>query len=69
MPHNEIYERFKILFPLYPIGASLWSPAGEDAIRIKLDKHMQFIFTFKGDRNWKFETIDSFLNSQLKHAL
>lgn len=61
MTHKEVYNMFARLFPLYSEGALTWFPNGRNSIRIRIDKNMEFIFTFHNNRTWSFETLDSWM--------
>ena len=62
MTHLAIYEQFKKIFPMYVKSKNEWFPNGKNAIRISLGDGMDFVFTFKNNRNFNFETIDSFIS-------
>ena len=67
MTHNEIYGIFEKLFPMYAEGVVDYFSNGKDSIRIRIgDLYQDFVFTFHSNKDWKFETIDSFINSMKK---
>lgn len=40
----------------------MWFPNGRNSIRIRQKNGQEFIFTYHSQKDWKFETITSFLN-------
>lgn len=62
MSHKEVYKLFELYFPYYAGDkVDAWFPNGKGSIRIRQKNKQNFIFTFNGERDWKFETLDSFL--------
>ena len=62
MSHKEVYKWFELYFPHYAGDkVDAWFPNGKCSIRIRQKNKQNFIFTFNGERDWKFETLDSFL--------
>lgn len=63
MMHLEVMEWFERYFPDYG-GKRIaeWFPNGYNSIRIRQLNNSEFIFTYHGSNNWRFETVDSFLN-------
>lgn len=39
-----------------------WFQNGKNSIRIRQKNHQEFIFTFNNEGNWRFETVESFMN-------
>lgn len=39
-----------------------WFQNGKNRIRIRQKNHQEFIFTFNNEGNWRFETVESFMN-------
>ena len=66
MPHRNIYEMFKALFPMYAEGSITWFPNGHDSIRIRISPSIEFIFTFHTKKSWSFETVDSWMAYRIK---
>lgn len=62
MSHNEVYDQFKMFLPMYARCAETWFPNGKNSIRVRQMGGHDFIFTFKNDKDWRFETLTSFLN-------
>lgn len=62
MTHNEVFKQFQISFPSY-VGAKIdtWFPNGKNSIRVRQTNGKEFIFTFNNHKDWRFETIDSFI--------
>lgn len=63
MVHTKVFEQFKQLFPEYLEMLSIWFPSGKNAIRVRKLDGKEFIFTFNGSNNWRFETVDSYIKS------
>lgn len=61
MAHKDVFEIFKTLFPMYAEKATMWFPNGKNSVRVRIDELRQdFIFTFLGKKEWRFETVDIF---------
>lgn len=61
MAHIDIYKIFNQMFPNYSgLKVATWYPNGRNSIRVKHTNKREFIFTFNGPSDWKFETIESF---------
>ena len=59
MSHSEVMKWFESYFPDYSGDRiDMWFPNGRNSIRIR----QEFIFTYHNQKDWKFETITSFLN-------
>lgn len=62
MNHKEVLERFGKEFPERRCGKiKTWFPNGKNSIRIRDFSNNEFIFTYNGPNNWKFETVDCFI--------
>ena len=62
MVHNDVYKRFALYFPDYAGNhVERWFPNGKNSIRQK--NKQEFIFTFLNEKEWRFETIDSYLRA------
>lgn len=62
MSHGDVYKWFELYFPDYAGDkVDTWFPNGKNGIRIRQKNHQEFIFTFNGKDDWKFETLNSFL--------
>lgn len=62
MTHTDVYKWFELYFPNYAGGnVSAWFPNGKNSIRVRQTNGQEFIFTYYGPKDWKFETIESFL--------
>lgn len=63
MTHSDVYKWFELYFPNYAGDkAIVWFQNGKNSIRVRQKNHQEFIFTFNGEKNWKFETVDSFMS-------
>ena len=63
MTHREIYGWFRVYFELYDKHVDIWFPNGKHSIRVRQANGQEFIFTYNGKEDWRFETLDSFLKS------
>lgn len=63
MNHSEVMRWFERYFPEYA-GERIdtWFQNGKDSIRIRQKNGQEFIFTYHSQKDWRFETITSFLN-------
>lgn len=67
MTHHQIWEIFKKLFPLYAEASTEWFTNGKGSIRVRLlNPRQDFVFTYINNKEWKFETIDSYLKTLKK---
>lgn len=63
--HKEIFKWFGLYFPDYSGNkAKVWFPNGKNSIRVRQLNNQEFVFTFHDHKNWKFETIESFLKEK-----
>lgn len=63
MVHTDVYKWFALYFPNYAGGnVDKWFLNGRNSIRVRQTNGQEFIFTYNGQKDWRFETIDSFLN-------
>lgn len=63
MSHNEVVKRFKQYFNIDEHNIECWFPNGKGSVRIRLIGHGDLIFTLYSKRNWRLETVDSWLDS------
>lgn len=62
MLHNEVMKWFELYFPDYAKDKiDVWFPNGKNSIRIRQKNGQEFIFTYYNQKDWRFETIASFL--------
>lgn len=62
MTHGEVFKWFELYFPNYSGEVvDAWFPNGKNSVRIRQKNHQEFIFTYDSSKNWRFETVDSFL--------
>ena len=63
MSHNEVFKMFILYFPGYTGDkVEAWFPNGKNSIRIRQTNKQEFIFTYYSQKDWRFETVVSFLN-------
>lgn len=64
MSHKEVLGWFEMYFPHYAgERISVWFPNGKNSIRIRQVNGQEFVFTFNNYKDWRFETLTSFLSS------
>lgn len=75
MTHDNVYKKFKECFiPNADELLECWYPNGKNSIRVRpkgKGAKYDMIFTYHSDLNYKFETINSYLNSikvEVKHG-
>ena len=61
MMSKDIYEWFKLYFPQFVEHVEAWFPNGKNSVRVRQTNGQEFIFSYNGQRDWRFETVDSFL--------
>lgn len=62
MNHGEIYKYFELYFPDFSGDkVDVWFQNGKNSIRVRQKNRQEFIFTYNGKDNWKFETVESFM--------
>ena len=67
MTHKDIFKMFKTLFPMYSDRVTEYFPTGKNTIRVRIGElHQDFIFSFYGSKDWRFETVDSFTKTLRK---
>lgn len=67
MNHNDIYKWFKLYFKLYAENnVAAWFQNGKNSIRIRQTNGQEFIFTYNSQKDWRFETIQSYINNSKK---
>lgn len=66
MAHKDVYKIFKQLFPMYAEKTTEWFPNGKNSIRVRIGGtvHYDFVFTFHTSKEWRFETVDNFINNK-----
>lgn len=63
MSHSEVMKWFEYYFPDYAgERIDVFFPNGRNSIRIRQKNGQEFIFTYHSQKEWKLETITSFLN-------
>lgn len=66
MPHVKICELFATLCPGYAELMDDWLPNGKNSIRVRLNNHREYIFSYENEQDWKFETVKSFMRGNKK---
>lgn len=61
MVHKEVYKQFETHFPNYAKEVDVWFPSGKNTIRVRLKNRREFIFTYEGVNNMRFETLNGFI--------
>lgn len=66
MTHREVLDWFKLYFPQFAEHVEAWFPNGKNSIRIRQTNHQDFIFTYNSKKDWRFETVDSYVQQLRK---
>lgn len=66
MSHHEVLNLFLSFFPREAMDMLTWFPNGKNSIRIRLNDGQDYVFTINNKKNWRFETIDSFIERSMK---
>lgn len=61
MTHKEVFEKFKKYFPQFADAVETIFPCNKNTIRIRVGYLHDYMFTFNGEYDWCFETVDSFV--------
>ena len=61
MIHTQVYGFFQTCLPDQAKEVKEYFPNGKNSIRIRKTNGQEFIFSFNGEKTWRFETIDQFL--------
>lgn len=65
MLQEEVFKQFKKIFPSYSCHIKEWFPNGRNSVRIRMSG-ADYIFTYTGYDDWKFETVGSYIKSLKK---
>lgn len=63
MTHSEVYKQYELQMADYWKITSIWFPNGKNSIRVRLMDKREYIFTYNGPFDWKFETLNNFLKN------
>lgn len=66
MTHREVFEQFKKYFPQFADSVKTIFPCGKNTVRLRLEQMRDYVFTYNGERDWSFETVDSFMRTRMK---
>lgn len=61
MTHDIVFDKFRKQFPHRAKQLIAWFPNGKNCIRVRYEDGHDFIFTFNGEGDWNWETIDHFI--------
>lgn len=65
MAHGDVYKWFELYFPQYAgENIEIWFPNDRNSIRVRQTNKQEFIFTYNGKDDWRFETIKSFIKGR-----
>ena len=63
MVHTDVYKWFALYFPDYAGDkVDKWFPNGKNSIRVRQTNGQEFIFTYNSKKDWRLETVNSFLS-------
>lgn len=60
MTHKNVFETFCKLFPGWRNSVDVWFEYGNSTIKIRMKNRAEYIFTYRNDLYWIFETIQNF---------
>ena len=63
MQHDLVYKEYEKKFPQFSKHTKEWFPNGKDSIRVRIYGGSDFVFTYHSWMNWKFETVESFIET------
>lgn len=63
MSHSEIFKKINNIFRELAPSINTWFANGKDSIRVRIKSGSDFIFTYKSDTDWRYETLDSYIHS------
>lgn len=67
MTHDRIFKAFKLYMkPLMDCEFAMWFPNGRNSVRLRKKNGQEFVFTYHSPKDWKFETIDSYIKTMNK---
>lgn len=61
MNHDIIFYYFNIHMAFQSQHVIQWFPNGHNSIRVRLTNNEDFIFTYNSDKDWCYETVDSYI--------
>lgn len=61
MKHDLILHFFKTHMPYQARLMTVWFPNGLNSIRVRLTNNDEFIFTYNNEKDWCYETVDSYI--------
>jgi hypothetical protein len=64
MVHTELIKKFIGVYPITMEEIKCWFPNGKNSIRVRLTIDVDLIFTYHSKKNWKIETVDSWLDAR-----
>lgn len=56
MIHDELFLKFRTMFPVYAEEVRGYYKYGKHALRITTNRN-EFIFTYESDKDWSLETV------------
>lgn len=63
MVHTDIFKKYKLRCSMSNGSVNAWFPNGRNSIRVRLFDKKEVVFTYHGPKNWKIESMGSFLDS------
>ena len=58
-----VFKRMLEVLPIAAEDVACWFPNGKNCIRVRTAVYGDFIFTYKNKKEWKLESMESYLNS------
>lgn len=66
MTHQFIFDKLKEIVPQYAENVVTWYPNGRNSVRVITNNKREFIFSYEGDKDWRFETVKSYIKKVKK---
>lgn len=63
MVHSEVFKHFADIFPNLAEQYDVYFPCGKNCIRVRMAKQREYVFTYYGANEWKFETLSSYMKT------
>ena len=63
MLHDRIFDTFTKMFPNIAERIVKWLPNGKNSVRLRDSYGRDFVFTFNSEKEWRFETVKSFIDT------
>lgn len=66
MTHIDVFKQFEKHFPQFADSVKTIFPCGKNTVRLRLEFMHEYVFSYNGENDWSFETVDSFMRTRMK---